>query len=99
MSPLQVEQLVAEILPGIPAETVTPLVLIDALVGPQLSFEAEGGWLARQITEWRRGADGIRKEIHHFKDFINFLDLRLNTWRLDDQRHKIHVGEMSHFIR
>ena len=42
MSPFQVQELVPQVLPGVPPNTVSPERLINALPAPELAMERNG---------------------------------------------------------
>ena len=94
----QVEEIVPQVLPRVPAETVTAARLLNALsAAPGLAIEVEGGWLDQQLSQQLRGADSLRQELRYLRGLVEWLALNLLRWGLESQRDRLPVSEMFLF--
>ena len=85
------ELTIPKVLPGIQEEAITPDKIITELTEVDLAIEAPDGWLATQLRDQERGASYIRDDVRRFGRFIQWLELKLNRFSLEDQRPKMTV--------
>lgn len=97
MSPFQVQELVPQVLPGVPTNTVSPERLINALSAPELAMERTGGWLDDQMRSKLRGSDSLKTELRCLRSFVEWMGLHLSRWGLDSLRDKMPVSEIFLF--
>ena len=79
------------VLPGIQKEVITADRIITELTEVDLAIEAPDGWLASQLRDQERGASYIRDDVRRFSRFIQWLELNLDRFGLEDQRPKMAV--------